>query len=108
MMRHPGHVFRIARRSTRRTEADTDGIRGRPAQLRRALAAVGAAGGVRRVRRLDGCASGRPHRFDAATLAALRLVADPRRWLSATRGARLVRERDRAEAASGEGQFRPT
>ncbi|MFO0604908.1 MAG: ATP-binding protein [Polyangiales bacterium] len=110
MERHPGHVFRTREAlHVPDVEADTDGIsRTGPrsfvvrSRLWVPLVVCGECVGSM------GCASGRPHRFDAATLAALRLVADLTAMVYRNVTAReaLVRERDRAEAASAaKGQF---
>ncbi len=110
MERHPGHVFRTREAlHVPDVDADTDGIsRTGPrsfvvrSRLWVPLVVCGECVGAM------GCASGRPHRFDAATLAALRLVADLTAMVYRNVTAReaLVRERDRAEAASAaKGQF---
>lgn len=110
MERHPGHVFRTRQAlHVPDVDADTDGIsRTGPrsfvvrSRLWVPLVVCGECVGSM------GCASGRPHRFDAATLAALRLVADLTAMVYRNVTAReaLVGERDRAEAASAaKGQF---
>jgi signal transduction histidine kinase len=110
MERHPGHVFRTRQAlHVPDVDADTDGIsRTGPrsfvvrSRLWVPLVVCGECVGAM------GCASGRPHRFDASTVAALRLVADLTAMVYRNVAAReaLVRERDRAEAASAaKGQF---
>ncbi len=110
MERHPGYVFRTRRMlHVPDVEADTEGISrtGRRSFVVRSRLWVPLVVGDECLGAM-GCASGRVNRFDAPLVATLRLVADLTSiaYRNVTAREALVRERDRAEAASAaKGQF---